>query len=124
MFAVYSAQSDFDEPLTGLRTGERPEPSTPAGWVDVTIQAASINWHDLWTLRGFGMWPVEPPVVLGTEGAGVLSDATDVIIYPVMGSKDRPYPLTLRPHSSRPRPWGRSRQPNRAPTGADRRTES
>ena len=41
-----------DDPLSGLEVGERPEPEAPEGWATVEVRAASLNHHDLWSLRG------------------------------------------------------------------------
>lgn len=36
------------------------------------VTAASLNHHDLWTLRGVGSRPFTEPPVLGCDAAGVL----------------------------------------------------
>lgn len=51
MFAVYAESMDPKDPLAGLVVGERPEPTVPEGWTTVTVKAASINHHDVWSLR-------------------------------------------------------------------------
>ena len=55
MFAVYAQGFSQDDPLSGLGIGERPEPEVPDGWTTVTVKAASINHHDVWSLRGVGL---------------------------------------------------------------------
>ena len=55
MFAVYASEPSRDEPLKSLTVGERPEPEVADGWVSVEVAAASLNMHDLWTLRGVGI---------------------------------------------------------------------
>jgi NADPH:quinone reductase-like Zn-dependent oxidoreductase len=89
MFAVYAAEPNPDEPLDALRVGERPEPKAPDGWVPVTVRAASLNMHDLWTLRGVGIKPDQFPMILGCDGAGVLADGPDagseVVLHSVVG---------------------------------------
>jgi NADPH:quinone reductase-like Zn-dependent oxidoreductase len=102
MRAVHAAATDHDDPLAGLVVGELPEPDVPEGWVRVRITAAGLNWHDIWTLRGVSMWPIEPPVILGTEGAGVLDDGTPVVIHPVMGDPSRHGDETLDPNRNVP----------------------
>ncbi len=57
MFAVSAVRFDADDPLNGLELGERPEPEVPEGWTTVTVKAASLNHHDLWSLRGWGCAP-------------------------------------------------------------------
>ena len=54
MFAVTVRPIDRDQPLSGLELGERPEPEAPGGWTTVTVKAAALNHHDLWSLRGVG----------------------------------------------------------------------
>ena len=44
-----------DGVLDALRVGERPDPDVQDGWVAVSVRAASLNMHDLWTLRGVGI---------------------------------------------------------------------
>ena len=55
MRAVYASEIDAENPLAGLTIGERPEPEVPEGWTTVTVKAASLNHHDLWSLRGVGL---------------------------------------------------------------------
>lgn len=86
MFAVYAAEPNADAPLDSLTVGERPEPEVPDGWVAVTVSAASLNMHDLWTLRGVGIKPDQFPMILGCDGAGKLADGTDVVLHSVIPS--------------------------------------
>jgi NADPH:quinone reductase-like Zn-dependent oxidoreductase len=86
MFAVYAAEPNPQDPLAALRIGDRPDPAVPDGHVAVTVTAASLNLHDLWTLRGVGIKPGQFPMILGCDGAGVLPDGSEVVIYPVTGS--------------------------------------
>jgi NADPH:quinone reductase-like Zn-dependent oxidoreductase len=85
MFAVYAAEPNADVPLDSLTVGERPEPEVPDGWVAVTVSAASLNMHDLWTLRGVGIKPEQFPMILGCDGAGTLEDGTEVVLHSVIG---------------------------------------
>jgi NADPH:quinone reductase-like Zn-dependent oxidoreductase len=100
MFAVYAARSNPENPLASLVVGERPEPEVPDGWVKVRISHASLNRHDLFTLRGITAHPdpIPFPMILGNDGAGTLEDGTPVVIYPVMGSDDWHDDETLDPH--------------------------
>jgi NADPH:quinone reductase-like Zn-dependent oxidoreductase len=86
MFAVYAAAPNPDGPLAALRIGDRPEPAIPEDSVAVSVVAASLNMHDLWTLRGVGIPPDRFPMILGCDGAGVLPDGSEVVIYPVITS--------------------------------------
>ena len=85
MFAVYAAEPNPDAPLDALVVGERPDPEIPDGSVAVRVEAASLNMHDLWTLRGVGIKHEQFPMILGCDGAGRLDDGTEVVIYPVIG---------------------------------------
>lgn len=86
MFAVYAASPQPDNPLAALTIGDRPSPDVPDGWVRVSVKAASLNMHDLWTLRGVGIKPEQFPMILGCDGAGVLDDGTEVVIHSVITS--------------------------------------
>ncbi|WP_424184871.1 zinc-binding dehydrogenase [Actinokineospora sp. G85] len=85
MFAVYASEPNPDDPLASLTTGERPEPEAPRDWVKVRVKAASLNMHDLWTLRGVGIKADRFPMILGCDGAGVLEDGTEVVLHSVIG---------------------------------------
>jgi NADPH:quinone reductase-like Zn-dependent oxidoreductase len=86
MFAIYADAPNPANPLASLRIGDRPEPAVPDGSVAVTVAAASLNMHDLWTLRGVGIKPDRFPMILGCDGAGTLADGSEVVIYPVITS--------------------------------------
>lgn len=87
MFAVYASEPNQDNPLDSLVVGERPEPDVPDGWVRVGVKAASLNMHDLWTLRGVGIKPEQFPMILGCDGAGVLDDGTEVALHSVINAE-------------------------------------
>lgn len=89
MFAVTAARTDADVPLNGLELGEHPDPKVPEGWTTVAVRAASLNHHDLWTLRGVGVRPDQLPLVLGCDAAGVDEDGNEVIVHAVIGDQDR-----------------------------------
>jgi NADPH:quinone reductase-like Zn-dependent oxidoreductase len=97
MFAVYAAEANPDNPLAALRVGERPDPEVPDGWVAVRVRAASLNMHDLWTLRGVGIKPDRFPMILGCDGAGVLDDGTEVVLHSIIGDPDWGGDETLDP---------------------------
>ncbi|GGM53191.1 Zn-dependent oxidoreductase [Longimycelium tulufanense] len=97
MFAVYAAEPKPDDPLAALRVGERPDPVPPEGWVPVRVRAASLNMHDIWTLRGVGIKPDRFPMILGCDGAGVLADGTEVVLHSVIGDPAWTGPETLDP---------------------------
>lgn len=85
MLAAYAARVDREEPLNGLEFGERPEPDVPPGWTVIHVQAASVNHHDLWSLRGVGLGEESLPMILGSDAAGVDADGNEVVVYPVIG---------------------------------------
>ncbi|MEN6441747.1 MAG: zinc-binding dehydrogenase [Syntrophobacter sp.] len=99
MFAVYATHGAPGDPLSALKIGERPEPEVPAGWVRVKVSHASLNRHDLFTLRGISGHPegISYPIILGSDAAGTLDDGTPVVIYPMMGSDDWRGDETLDP---------------------------
>jgi NADPH:quinone reductase-like Zn-dependent oxidoreductase len=97
MFAVYAAEPNADAPLDSLVVGERPAPEVPDGWVAVTVTAASLNMHDLWTLRGVGIKPDQFPMILGCDGAGTLQDGTEVVLHSVIGDPSWDGDETLDP---------------------------
>lgn len=86
MLAVSCTAQSADEPLSGLTVGERPDPVAPDGWVRVTLKAAALNHHDLWSLKGVGLAADKLPMVLGCDGAGVLDDGTEVVVHAVVSS--------------------------------------
>src|SRR5258707_12582130 len=99
MFAVYAPHAAPDDPLAALRIGELPDPDVPEGWVRVKISHASLNRHDIFTLRGMSGHPegITYPIILGNDAAGTLDDGTPVVIYPMMGSDDWRGAETLDP---------------------------
>ena len=52
MFAVFAHAVSRENPMQCLSVGEIDEPVTPADWVTVHVRAASLNHHDLWSLKG------------------------------------------------------------------------
>ncbi|NUR61837.1 MAG: zinc-binding dehydrogenase [Catenulispora sp.] len=88
MFAVSALRIDPKDPLSGLELGERPEPAPRPGWTAVTVKAAALNHHDLWTLRGVGITEDKLPMILGCDGAGVTDDGTEVLLHSVIDRRD------------------------------------
>ncbi len=86
MLAAHAVSLDADDPLSGLRVEDVPEPSPPDGWTTVEVKAASLNHHDLWSLRGVGLRADQLPMVLGTDAAGVDEDGNEVIVHSVISS--------------------------------------
>jgi len=86
VFAVAASKPNADDPLAALALGEQPEPEVPEGWVTVDVKAASLNMHDVFTLRGVGLKEDAYPMILGCDGAGVLEDGTEVVLHGVISS--------------------------------------
>ena len=84
MFAVTAARLNADDPLAALELGEHAEPAPPAGWTTVTVKAASLNHHDVWTLRGVGISQDRLPMILGCDAAGVDEDGNGVVVHGVV----------------------------------------
>jgi NADPH:quinone reductase-like Zn-dependent oxidoreductase len=88
VFAVYAESFSADSPLEGLAVGERPEPSVPDGWTTVSVKAASLNHHDLWSLRGVGLKQEALPMILGCDAAGYDADGNEVVVHAVISDPD------------------------------------
>src|SRR6476661_987951 len=84
MFAVYAESFSSDKPLEGLVVGERPDPEVPDGWTTVTVKAASLNHHDLWSLKGVGLKEDALPMILGCDAAGLDEDGNPVVVHAVI----------------------------------------
>jgi NADPH:quinone reductase-like Zn-dependent oxidoreductase len=87
MRAVYCESFNRDDPLAGLVVGERPDPEPHEGWTRVRVRAASLNHHDLWTLRGVGIRQEQLPMILGCDAAGI-DEATgeEVVVHAVINT--------------------------------------
>ncbi len=97
MFAVHVERPDRDDPLGALIVGERPEPEVPDGWSCVSVRAASVNLHDVWSLRGVGLKDRYLPMILGCDAAGHDADGNEVIVHGVISSPDWTGDETLDP---------------------------
>jgi NADPH:quinone reductase-like Zn-dependent oxidoreductase len=86
MLAVYASKIDPKDPLSGLEVGDRPDPDVPEGWTTVTVKAASLNHHDLWSLRGVGLGEDKLPMILGCDAAGFDEDGNEVVVHAVISS--------------------------------------
>ncbi|AEH08492.1 MULTISPECIES: zinc-binding dehydrogenase [Protofrankia] len=85
MLAVAAVSQNADDPLSGLDVGEQPAPDVPDGWTTVSIRAATLNHHDLFSLRGVGLPADRLPMILGCDAAGVSADGDEVIVHAVIG---------------------------------------
>lgn len=99
MRAAYATAMGGDAPLDNLEVGELPTPRPGPGEALVRVEAASLNHHDLWTLRGQVGTPITFPRVLGCD-AGVTVEAygpdrppgtpdpgTPAVLYPVVACR-------------------------------------
>ena len=100
MFAVYAESFSSDDPLPGLVVGEQPDPEPPAGWTTVTVKAASLNHHDLWSLRGVGLKQEALPMILGCDAAGLDEDGNEVVVHAVISDPSWRGDETLDPRRS------------------------
>lgn len=100
MFAVYAGQINPENPLDGLVVGERPDPEVTDGWTTVTVKAASINHHDVWSLRGVGLKSKSLPMILGCDAAGLDEDGNEVVVHAVISGPTWSGDETLDPKRS------------------------
>jgi NADPH:quinone reductase-like Zn-dependent oxidoreductase len=66
----------------------------------VTVRAASLNHHDLWSLRGVGLPADRLPMVLGCDAAGVDEQGNEVVVHGVVSDPDWSGDETLDPRRS------------------------
>ena len=100
MLAAYASAIDPSDPLSGLVVGDRPDPEPPEGWTTVTVKAASLNHHDLWSLRGVGLNAEQLPMILGCDAAGLDEDGSEVVVHAVITGDDWRDDETLDPKRS------------------------
>ena len=85
MFAVTAARADSSDPLAALELGQHADPVPPDGWTTVTVKAAALNHHDVWSLRGVGLPADRLPMILGCDAAGLDEDGNEVVVHAVIG---------------------------------------
>jgi NADPH:quinone reductase-like Zn-dependent oxidoreductase len=100
MLAAFASHIDPKDPLSGLVIDERPEPDVPDGWTTVTVKAASLNHHDLWSLRGVGLPSDRLPMILGCDAAGLDEDGNEVVVHSVIATEGWRGDETLDPRRS------------------------
>jgi len=100
MLAAFVSSTNPEDPLSALEVGERPAPEVPEGWARVRLRAASLNHHDLWSLRGVGLPADRLPMILGCDGAGIDDDGNEVIVHAVIGDPAWQGDETLDPKRS------------------------
>ncbi|TGO04039.1 zinc-binding dehydrogenase [Serinibacter arcticus] len=97
MRAVVVRDQNASDPRSGAAVVDLAPPSAPSGWVRVRVQAASLNHHDVWSLRGVGLPADRLPMVLGTDATGLLDDDSPVIVHGVVSADDWHGDETLDP---------------------------
>jgi NADPH:quinone reductase-like Zn-dependent oxidoreductase len=100
MLAAYAESSDPDDPLSGLRLGDRPTPAEQPDWTVVRVKAAALNHHDVWSLRGVGLPAERLPMILGCDAAGIDPDGNEVVVHAVISDPDWRGDETLDPRRS------------------------
>ena len=85
MFAVYANSANPTDPLASLVVGERPEPESKTGWQRVEVKAASLNHHDIWSLRGVGLASDQLPMILGCDASGIDESGREVLVHAIIG---------------------------------------
>lgn len=88
MRAAVAVAQDPEDPLACLKVQDVPVPEPAPGWSRVQVKAASLNMHDVWTLRGVGHDPKNIPITLGCDIAGLTEDGREVVVYPVIADPD------------------------------------
>ncbi|MBC5806825.1 MAG: hypothetical protein DLM53_05730 [Candidatus Eremiobacter antarcticus] len=95
MDALYAKSMGGNAPIENLEFGDRPAPEPGAAEVRVRMQAATLNHHDLWTLKGVVGYPITLPRILGCDGVGIVDaygserppespdPRSEVILYPL-----------------------------------------
>jgi NADPH:quinone reductase-like Zn-dependent oxidoreductase len=100
MLAAFAKAINPDDPLSGLEVGERPDPEARDGWTTITVKAAALNHHDLWSLRGVGLSEDKLPMILGCDAAGLDADGNEVVIHAVITNDSWRGDETLDPRRS------------------------
>ena len=100
MLAAFVATPAPQDPLSVLEVGDRPEPEAREGWTTIQVKAASLNHHDLFSLRGVGLPAEKMPMILGCDAAGIDEDGNEVVVHAVISSPDWRGDETLDPKRS------------------------
>src|SRR6201995_4825595 len=98
MLAARAVAASMEDPLSALEVGQVGEPDVPDGWELVEVKAASLNHHDVWSLRGIGLPEERLPMILGCDAAGLDEDGNEVIVQCVIPHPDWSGAATLAPN--------------------------
>lgn len=85
MYAAYANDVNSNDPLSALVLGQRPTPEPRDGWINVSVSAAALNHHDLWSLSGVGLTAKQCPMILGCDAAGIDAEGNEVVVHAVVG---------------------------------------
>ncbi|GAA2273917.1 MULTISPECIES: quinone oxidoreductase family protein [Kitasatospora] len=97
MIAVYCSQPNAADPLAAAVVGEHRPPSPAVGWTTVRMLTASLNMREITVLSGRAGARQRYPVILGSDGCGVLDDGTEVVVHSSVMSPGWTGPENLDP---------------------------
>lgn len=89
MRCLVAASFDSRDPAKGAELQEWSEPEARSGWVLIDVKAASLNHHDLWTLRGVGVDVARLPLPLGCDVAGLDPEGNPVVVHALVADEAR-----------------------------------
>jgi len=85
MLAARAARINPDDPASALSLDDIAVPLPDPGWSRVQVRAASLNHHDLFTLRGIGIDEARLPITLGCDASGIDDTGREVVVHGVIG---------------------------------------
>lgn len=97
MLAVYCARPDPADPLAAAVVGDRRQPVAADGWTTVRMLSASLNMREITVLAGRASAWQRYPMILGSDGCGVLDDGTEVVVHSSVSSPGWQGPESLDP---------------------------
>ncbi|MYT32500.1 MULTISPECIES: medium chain dehydrogenase/reductase family protein [unclassified Streptomyces] len=97
MLAVYCSRPDSADPLGAVAVGDRRRPPVPDGWTVVRMLTASLNMREITVLGGRAGAGQRYPIILGSDGCGVLDDGTEVVVHASVASPGWAGPESLDP---------------------------
>ena len=100
MRAVYAASLEARRSAEGPRDRRAARPEPPEAGRGSRCSAASLNHHDLWTLRGVGIKAEQLPMILGCDAAGIdESTGEEVVVHSVINAPGWEGDDTARPEA-------------------------
>ena len=85
MRALQVLSQHSQDPTAGAVVREIDSAPPVPGWIRVRVEAASLNHHDLWSLRGVGLRADALPMTLGTDATATLEDGSPVLVNAAIG---------------------------------------